>query len=49
MIDAILERARAGQLPTHDEAIALADFDNTRALADVAAELRDREFHNVVT
>ena len=49
MIDAILERALAGQLPTHDEALSLADFENTRALADVAATLRDREFHNVVT
>ena len=49
MIDAILRRALDGHLPTREEALQLANFDNTRALADVAAELRDREFHNVVT
>ncbi|MEM7097540.1 MAG: 5-amino-6-(D-ribitylamino)uracil--L-tyrosine 4-hydroxyphenyl transferase CofH [Pseudomonadota bacterium] len=49
MIDAILERALEGQLPTHDEALTLADFENTRALADVASELRDRGFFNTVT
>lgn len=49
MIDAILDRARAGQLPTDEEALQLSDFDNTRALADVAEVLRDRGFNNVVT
>ena len=49
MIDAILERALDGISPTHDEALALADCDNTRKLADVAQVLRDRGFNNVVT
>ncbi|MCE2426343.1 MAG: hypothetical protein J4F45_14840, partial [Pseudomonadales bacterium] len=35
--------------PTEVEALALADFADTRALADVAATLRDRGFLNLVT
>ncbi len=49
MIHTILDRALSGHLPTHDEALALADFNDTRALADVAQELRDQGFNNVVT
>lgn len=49
MINEILERALDGVAPTHDEALTLADCDDTRALADVAQTLRDRGFHNVVT
>ena len=45
----ILDRALAGHLPSHEEALSLADFDNTRALADVASTLRDQGFHNVIT
>ncbi len=49
MIDQILARALNGVAPSHDEALALADFENTRALADVAQVIRDRGFNNVVT
>jgi FO synthase len=45
----LLSDAQAGVLPSDQDALALADFDNTRALADVAQELRDTGFHNVVT
>ena len=45
----ILNRARQGTLPTEAEALALADFADTRALADVAAALRDQGFLNLVT
>ena len=36
----LLQRARSGALPTDDEALALAPFADTAALAVVAAELR---------
>ncbi len=49
MITAILDRALAGQLPSHEEALALAACDDTRQLADVAQVLRDEGFRNVVT
>ncbi|MBM4202982.1 MAG: 7,8-didemethyl-8-hydroxy-5-deazariboflavin synthase subunit CofH [Gammaproteobacteria bacterium] len=49
MVDHLLEQALAGYLPSDDEARLLAGFEDTRALADVAATLRDRGFHNVVT
>jgi FO synthase len=49
MIKEILERALDGVAPTHEEALALAEFDDTRALADVAQIVRDRGFNNVVT
>ena len=48
MTDDLLERARRGELPD-DEALALADFGDTRTLAGVAAELRDAGFLNMVT
>jgi FO synthase len=38
-----------GQLPSMEQALALADIDDTRALSDIACELRDRGFNNVVT
>jgi FO synthase len=50
---ALLERIRTGHdrgnTPSKDEALALAGIEDTRALADLAAELRDRGFANVVT
>ena len=45
----VLERALDGKLPTDDEALLLADFTDTAALANVAATLRDRGFLNLVT
>ena len=45
----LLERFEQGALPTEDEALALADFDDTRALAAVASTIRDRGFRNLVT
>ena len=45
----ILRRAERGFAPSETEAIALADFEDTRALADVAATLRDQGFLNLVT
>jgi len=48
-VDEVLRRAERGTLPTAAEALALADFADTRTLADVAATLRDRGFLNLVT
>ena len=45
----ILHRAGQGVLPTDAEALDLAGFADTRALADVAAALRDQGFLNLVT
>ena len=45
----ILRRAEQGVPVSEAEALALADFEDTRALADVAAALRDRGFLNLVT
>ena len=45
----ILHRAGQGVLPTDAEALSLAGFADTRALADVAAALRDQGFLNLVT
>ncbi len=45
----VFERALDGKLPTDDEALLLADFPDTAALAGVAATLRDRGFLNLVT
>ena len=45
----ILAKAQSGNLPSDAEALALADFEDTRALAHVAAGLRDQGFLNVVT
>ncbi|MDH4040796.1 MAG: 2-phospho-L-lactate guanylyltransferase, partial [Gammaproteobacteria bacterium] len=39
----------AGQRPTPEQALSLADVVDTAALAAVAGELRDRGFRNVVT
>ena len=44
-----LAAAADGKLPDAAGALALADFPDTRALAQVASTLRDREFLNVVT
>ncbi len=48
-IQNILDNALVGKLPSNDEALALADFEDTRALADVAQTLRDRGFRNTIT
>lgn len=49
MLDHLLAQALAGALPSDEDARLLAEIDDTRRLADVAAELRDRGFHNVIT
>ena len=43
-----LEQALSGNLPTEADALALADFSDTKALADVASALRDRGFRNEI-
>jgi len=48
-IQTILDAALSGNLPSDEDALKLAEFDNTRALADVAEVLRDQGFNNVVT
>ncbi len=51
--NALLERLRTGHdrgnLPSDEDALALAGIDDTRALAELAADLRDRGFANIVT
>ena len=49
MIQPILDKALAGTIPSEAEALALADFSDTKAIASVASVLRDQGFHNVVT
>lgn len=50
MIEDILNTALHGdELISDAQALALADCDDTRALADVAEQLRDRGFYNTVT
>lgn len=50
MIEDILNTALHGDaLISDSQALALADCDDTRALADVAEQLRDRGFYNTVT
>ena len=49
MSDQLLAQIRAGHRPSADEVRSLATFEDTRALADVASDLRDRGFNNVVT
>ncbi len=49
MSSGLLANILEGHRPSAEEARGLADFDDTRALADVAAVLRDRGFSNVVT
>ena len=44
-----LTAALGGELPSHAQALALADFEDTAALVAAAGELRDRGFGNVVT
>ncbi len=44
-----LSKARSGLLPSASEALSLAHFEDTRALAEVAASLRDDGFLNVIT
>ena len=44
-----LKRIEHGQRPSDVEALALADFEDTRALADVASGIRDQGFLNLVT
>ena len=45
----VLQQARDGVLLSDDDALALAEFTDTRALADVASVLRDQGFRNTVT
>ena len=45
----ILERAQRGETVSDVDALSLAEFEDTAALANVAATLRDIGFHNVVT
>ena len=47
--DDVLNAAIEGVLPSEAEALALADFTDTKGLAEVASTLRDRGFLNVVT
>ena len=46
---AALHNVLAGERLTDSDALALADFTDTRALADVASVLRDQGFRNTVT
>ena len=48
-LDSVLQRSLAGELPTADEALGLAEVADTARLAEVAAELRDQGHGNVVT
>ncbi|WP_017327046.1 5-amino-6-(D-ribitylamino)uracil--L-tyrosine 4-hydroxyphenyl transferase CofH [Synechococcus sp. PCC 7336] len=48
-IQDLLDAARAGVLPSEEAAIALADCEDTKALASVAATLRDRGCLNLIT
>ena len=48
-IDNTLRKAASGELPSHAEALALADFEDTPTLAKVASDLRDQGFLNLVT
>ena len=45
----LLAEVKSGNLPSDSEALTLARFDDTRTLAEVAAQLRDEGFLNVVT
>lgn len=48
-MNATLHNVLAGERLTDSDALALADFTDTRALADVASVLRDQGFRNTVT
>jgi len=45
----LLDAALSGHLPSDEDALKLARYSDTRALADVAQVVRDRGFNNVVT
>jgi FO synthase len=45
----LLEKAVAGTYPTTEEALSLANFGDTKTLADAASQIRDQGFRNVVT
>ncbi|NCF45515.1 MAG: 5-amino-6-(D-ribitylamino)uracil--L-tyrosine 4-hydroxyphenyl transferase CofH [Proteobacteria bacterium] len=45
----VLQSVLAGQRLSDDDALAMAEFADTRALADVASVLRDQGFRNTVT
>jgi FO synthase len=49
LLPEIAALARSGQRPDRAQALALAEIEDTAALAAIAADLRDRGFHNVVT
>ncbi|MEZ5559837.1 MAG: 5-amino-6-(D-ribitylamino)uracil--L-tyrosine 4-hydroxyphenyl transferase CofH [Pseudomonadales bacterium] len=49
LLQQLKDLARTGTLPDHRQALALADVEDTAALAALAAELRDTGFHNLVT
>jgi 2-iminoacetate synthase ThiH len=48
-LDALLQRVLEGELLDNQNALKLADADDTVALADVATRLRDRGHGNVVS
>ncbi|MCY4128041.1 MAG: 5-amino-6-(D-ribitylamino)uracil--L-tyrosine 4-hydroxyphenyl transferase CofH [Gammaproteobacteria bacterium] len=48
-VDTILQRALNGERPSETDALALANFEETDALADIASQLRDQGFLNLVT
>jgi FO synthase len=48
-LEQLAQLARSGGRPDHAQARALAGVSDTAGLAAIAAELRDRGFHNVVT
>ena len=48
-LEQVLQKARQGDRITDAEAAQLAAWQDTRALAEVAAALRDEGFRNVVT
>lgn len=49
LIDKLRLQHQSGQLPSAADAQTLGQIDDTRALADLAAELRDQGFANIVT
>ena len=48
-MNSVLQSLTDGSRLSDADALVLADFDNTRALADVASVLRDQGFRNTVT
>ena len=48
-LQTIRKLAQNSELPNDVLALQLADVEDTKALTDIASELRDRGFHNVVT